>query len=235
MSPYTPLEDSSIRLATAIDEVNVGVLARNAAAKITYANAKVLEWLGYERGELVGKPVTILVPEEVRDLLLAEMEASEQGDARARLYVMQRKDFTTFPVLTLPKSFLDENGKYDGSVVIVVDLGTVQTAKPMGSAVEDDMRAKLGRIALELQSISLAAGLPTANPVPLHHPEIDAFSPRETEVLTHLVTGSRVPAISEELHISQHTVRNHLKAMYRKSGVQNQSELIQWVRNLTDE
>jgi PAS domain S-box-containing protein len=193
VSPNTPLEDSSIRLATAIDEVNIGVLARNPAGRITYANAKILEWLGYERGELVGKPITNLVPKEFRDLLLEEMKAAEQGDTRARLYVMQRKDYTTLPVITLPKRFLKENGEYDGSVVIVVDLGIVQTAKPLGSAGEDDMRARLGRIALELQSISLTADLPTSNPVPLEHPELEAFSPREAEVLTHLVAGSRVP------------------------------------------
>lgn len=234
MSPHTPLEDSSIQLATAIDEVNIGVLARNAAEKITYANAKMLEWLGYQRGELVGKHVSIVIPEEMRELLKAEMLAAEQGDARARLSVMQRKDYTTFPVLTLPKRFLKENGEFDGSVVIVVDLGTVQTAKQMGSGGDDDMRARLGRIALELQSISLTADLPSASPIPLAHPELESLSPRETEVLTHLVAGSRVPAISAELHISQHTVRNHLKAMYRKSGAQNQSELIEWVRNLAE-
>ena len=82
VSPNTPLEDSSIRLATAIDEVNIGVLARNLAGRITYANAKILEWLGYERGELVGKPITSLVPKEFRDLLLEEMKAAEQLHVR---------------------------------------------------------------------------------------------------------------------------------------------------------
>ena len=94
------------------------------------------------------------------------------------------------------------------------------------------MREKLGRIALELQSFSLAADIPASGSFPLYHPKLDSFSPRETEVLAHLVGGSRVPAISDELHISQHTVRNHLKAMFRKAGVQNQSDLIQWTRKL---
>ena len=229
--PNTPLEDSSIRLATAIDEVHIGVLASNSAEKITYANAKILEWLGYERGELVGQPMSILVPEEIKDVLRIEMVEVKRGDARARLAVMRRKDFTTFPVIALPKSFVREDGEYDGSVVIVIDLGAIHTAKRMGYA-ESDMGAKLGRIALELQSFSLTADLPASNTLPLYHPELDAFSPRETEVLAHLVSGSRVPAISGDLHISQHTVRNHLKAMFRKAGVKNQSQLIQWARNL---
>ena len=85
---------------------------------------------------------------------------------------------------------------------------------------------------LELQTFSLPASFRESSSLPLYHPELDSFSPREIEVLAHLVGGSRVPAISTELHISQHTVRNHLKAMFRKSGAQNQSELIQWTRNL---
>ena len=55
---------------------------------------------------------------------------------------------------------------------------------------------------------------------------------REKEVLTRLVDGDRVPAISKRLHISPHTVRNHLKAIYRKLDVGTQSDLIERVRAL---
>ena len=43
----------------------------------------------------------------------------------------------------------------------------------------------------------------------------------------------RGPAIAERLYISQSTVRNHLKAIYRKVGVSSQSELIEWVASLS--
>ena len=46
------------------------------------------------------------------------------------------------------------------------------------------------------------------------------------------VAGKRVPAISKSLHISPHTVRNHLKSIYRQIGVGSQSELIEHVRVL---
>jgi DNA-binding CsgD family transcriptional regulator len=51
-------------------------------------------------------------------------------------------------------------------------------------------------------------------------------------VLIRLVQGDRVPTIAKQLHISPHTVRNHLKAMYRVFEVSNQSELIERVRAL---
>jgi hypothetical protein len=43
-----------------------------------------------------------------------------------------------------------------------------------------------------------------------------------------------VPAIATEFHISQQTVRNHLKSIYRQLSVGNQSELIEHIRNLDD-
>ena len=34
------------------------------------------------------------------------------------------------------------------------------------------------------------------------------------------------PAIADELHISPNTVRNHVRAIYRKMGVRSQLELL---------
>ena len=78
--------------------------------------------------------------------------------------------------------------------------------------------------------LSLTADLPLPAPVLLAHPFLKDLSPREQEVLMHLVAGDRVPAIASQLYISPHTVRNHLKSMYRKLSVSTQSELIQKVR-----
>ncbi len=58
------------------------------------------------------------------------------------------------------------------------------------------------------------------------------ISRREREVLELLVGGDRVVAIAEQLFISDHTVRNHLKSMFRKTGTSSQAELIKFVRTL---
>ena len=230
----TPLHLSTRELAVAIDRVNCGVMAREPDGSIVYANDRLHQWLGYERDELLGRQVMTLVPEELRELLSAEMLSIQEGDERARLNVLRRKDGTTFPVIVLPHPMFDDAGGYDGSLVIFIDLGTVQTAKPLGMTAQDNVRGTLGRIALELQSISLVAELPAAPQFSLHHPELATLSPRETEVLAQLMAGFRVPVIAKQLHISQHTVRNHLKAIYKKAGVTGQSELIQWVHGLTE-
>jgi DNA-binding CsgD family transcriptional regulator len=51
------------------------------------------------------------------------------------------------------------------------------------------------------------------------------LSPREQEVLHLLGRGLTTAAMAEELGISPHTVRDHLKHLYRKTGTKGRSEL----------
>jgi DNA-binding CsgD family transcriptional regulator len=68
--------------------------------------------------------------------------------------------------------------------------------------------------------------------VDLRHPKLRDISPRELEVLDLLLQGERVPSIAEQLYISDHTVRNHLKSMFRKTDTGSQAELVRWARSL---
>jgi two-component system nitrate/nitrite response regulator NarL len=54
----------------------------------------------------------------------------------------------------------------------------------------------------------------------------DTLTPREREIVSALSTGHRVGAIAGRLGVSEHTVRNHLKAVYRKLDVHSQVELL---------
>jgi DNA-binding CsgD family transcriptional regulator len=80
--------------------------------------------------------------------------------------------------------------------------------------------------------MSFSASVASEAAFPVDHPQLSELSAREREVLALLAKGSRVQAIAEQLFISQHTVRNHLKAIYRKMDVSSQSELIERVRSL---
>lgn len=58
------------------------------------------------------------------------------------------------------------------------------------------------------------------------------LSERETEVLEMLLRGKNVPAIAEELVISQNTVRTHVKRIYRATNVHTRQELISYCENI---
>ena len=52
----------------------------------------------------------------------------------------------------------------------------------------------------------------------------DPLSPRELEVLRHLVAGMDTDEIAGDLFVSRNTVRTHTKSIYRKLSVQNKRD-----------
>lgn len=61
--------------------------------------------------------------------------------------------------------------------------------------------------------------------------ERHALTAREGEVLEMLAHGRNVPFIAEALHLSAHTVRGYVKALYQHLGVHSRQELIDLVES----
>jgi DNA-binding CsgD family transcriptional regulator len=53
-----------------------------------------------------------------------------------------------------------------------------------------------------------------------------ALSPREAQVLVHLLEGSQIPEIGERLFITSSTVQDHIKSLLHKTGSKNRSHMI---------
>ena len=64
------------------------------------------------------------------------------------------------------------------------------------------------------------------NRQPDHVRKLGELSEREREVCELLLKGHSAAQVGAELHISRHTVRNHMKAIFRKLDVGSQLELI---------
>ena len=56
--------------------------------------------------------------------------------------------------------------------------------------------------------------------------DLDILSPREHQVLQLVSRGIRVKDAAVQLSVSVHTVRNHLKAIFRKLDIHSQAELV---------
>jgi DNA-binding CsgD family transcriptional regulator/PAS domain-containing protein len=87
------------------------------------------------------------------------------------------------------------------------------------------------------QKTSVLAVMQTVNALPDRH--LSAFSTshcltrREEEVLGQLSKGLRTSEIAGRLGISPHTVRDHLKHLYRKTGTGSRSELLNQLASTT--
>ena len=213
-----------------IEQMNCGVTVEDEKGNILYVNHRILEWSGYQVHELEGKPIETLVPLELHEALGAERRRTHEGDQRTRLSAFQRRDGRTFPVAVSPQNVDTVDGE-PVVLALLVDLGEVQTARPMG-AQQGSLAAELTSVAMKLQSMSFSAQIFPSPIAPVDHPLLSELSEREREVLAQLMAGSRVATIAEQLFISPSTVRNHLKAIYRKVDVSSQNALIERVRGL---
>ena len=59
-----------------------------------------------------------------------------------------------------------------------------------------------------------------------------ALTKRELEILRHLATGNPISAIAKTLHISQNTMKTHLKNVYRKIGASGREEAVEKAKSL---
>jgi DNA-binding CsgD family transcriptional regulator len=97
-------------------------------------------------------------------------------------------------------------------------------------ALEDVIRS----IALELSRVGVApvGDLESTPTQTATISELSALSAREWKILQEILAGRRVPMIASHLNLSQHTVRNHLKSVFRKLDVHSQSELVERYRTI---
>jgi two-component system response regulator DesR len=77
---------------------------------------------------------------------------------------------------------------------------------------------------------SVAAGQSVFAPNP--EAAAAALSPRERDVLEVLVAGATNREIAARLHLSPHTVKDHVSAVYRKLGARNRAEAVRRAERL---
>jgi DNA-binding CsgD family transcriptional regulator len=100
--------------------------------------------------------------------------------------------------------------------------------------------------ALPVLQAQLRQLLPTASIVPLEATELPGvfarsewlrpappaqLSPREREVWNLLARGDSYKMIAATLHLSQHTVSNHIRKIYRKMGVNSRGQATAFERS----
>jgi len=86
----------------------------------------------------------------------------------------------------------------------------------------DPFEAEARHCAMQARALKTLGALPSLTGLP-HGGELSA---RQTEIVSRLIAGERVPQISRSMFLSQSTVRNHLTATYKKFGVHSQAALL---------
>lgn len=115
---------------------------------------------------------------------------------------------------------------------IAAERGSTMWMAPKPLTLEEKLRA----IAAVVNDVPLgdesatSFALGRAQMAPASAPGSNGLSAREREVVELLANGARVVTIARQLQLSPHTVRNHLKSVFRKLNVHGQHELFEYWR-----
>ncbi|WP_438467131.1 helix-turn-helix transcriptional regulator [Marinomonas sp. PE14-40] len=91
--------------------------------------------------------------------------------------------------------------------------------KSLNAAIYQHLNSQ--QLTLEPSSHNFEAVIPVCNPLYEEH----ALTKREAEIVTLILDGNPSPTIAEKCFVSEGTVKNHRKSIYRKLGVKSQCEL----------
>ena len=223
-----------VPLQSLLTAMSDGVLITDEYGQRTYANPALGDLVGDDPCESGGGEAPSWLPEDQQTRYVQYLRQARDGQIGREIVSLEWRLITSsgreIPALI---KLVPMRGSRGTSVpliwLIVPDRAPMRVgdADPVRQGqLEDTMR----RIASELERI----GIPTNSASARHHSavrELGRLSPRETDVLDRLLEGHRVASIADQLEVSEHTVRNHLKSMFRKLSVHSQAELVGLVRN----
>ena len=150
-----------------------------------------------------------------------------------------------------PATFVDAN---DTSVRVMLrglpvrtsakgrpDAYVVRVTAPAAStrALDVDERDRLRVLEATLARVRHEVGLVAEVAAPAIDPQtrdaLQLLSARERQVVDSLLRGERVTQVATNMGIAPNTVRNHIKAVFRKLGVRSQTEMFVKLRFLIDD
>lgn len=150
------------RFRRTIEAAPIGMLMVNAAGIISLVNSQTEKLFGYREGELLGRPIEILLPERYRQqhagyrrAYLADAEARTMGAGR-ELYA-KRKDGSEFPVEVGLNPVETREGSFVLSAIVDITQRKRHTERLLESAKLTQLSAEIG-VALN-QSGSLRSTL----------------------------------------------------------------------------
>lgn len=211
-------DDAALALAAALEGSPYEVLTARSAAEalevLDREDVQVVvsdEWMPGMRGVELLAQVAREYPYIVRILLT--------GDPQLDAAVRAINEGEIFRFLTKPCSAVTLDG--------VIREALIRQSR--GKLQEDLIRvAGQGLEALQRISGLSGGGVGRGERLDIGVPEItlDQLSRREREIVETLLNEGSVTGVASTLHISLHTVRNHLKSIFRKLGVHSQVELV---------
>ncbi len=197
-------------IGVAVIEADVGghVASWNDAAEAIY---------GWTAEEAMGRPILgLIIRPEQADAAVGLHQMALAGGTWTGQVLNRRRDGSLVHIRAVIAPRHGPDGRIIGTLGVSVEAGQLDTDEITRTA--GLLEALVDRLASATQHVRLATAPVVAG--------LERLSPREQEVLALLRQGLRVPTVAERLSISQYTVRNQLRSIFRKLDVNSQRELL---------
>jgi DNA-binding CsgD family transcriptional regulator len=86
--------------------------------------------------------------------------------------------------------------------------------------------ARIDKTSADAASIAVSIEPTPASERAALYARVAGLSGRESELLTHLVAGADTHELAQRLYLSEHTIQDHLKSVFAKTGVNNRRVLV---------
>jgi DNA-binding CsgD family transcriptional regulator len=187
------------------------VLGVDRAGEVVWANSAAVGVFGAE-GPLVGARLIGAARGALPPIPVADLKAWLAG----RLYSVSAARLSE---RAAPEPFLAPPFRVpaeSGAALALLLIRLRDSRDAMGAGAEPSGSA------LDVASLRPAAGTRAEM--------LAALTSRERQIVVQLLDGSRTALIAEEFRISVNTVRNHLRSIFRKLGVNSQAQLVRALR-----
>jgi PAS domain S-box-containing protein len=114
--------ESEERYRVLVETMTDGLAAKDQHGRLTYANKRFCDMLGYSRHEIIGHPISSLVDEADQKTLEEEMARRKKGEEKSYEMVLRRKNGQKVFTIMSPKSVIDADGHFQGSFAVVTDI-----------------------------------------------------------------------------------------------------------------
>ena len=116
------LKQSEQRYRNLVENISEAMVEVNRDGKCIFFNRRWAEIMGYDHSELLNVDNYSLIDPSARGLLLKEWNERQQGKVGRYEMVFVRKDGTRVPLLVFSSPNVDEQGNFNGALVIMSDI-----------------------------------------------------------------------------------------------------------------
>jgi PAS domain S-box-containing protein len=119
---HEALRESEERLRTMVQTTHEGIATLDAGDRVTFANARMAEMLGYTVDEMLGRPVTDFYDEEGRREIQARLAGRRRGVSDQYEIKLVGKDGRELWAILSGSPLTDSEGRYAGGLAMVTDI-----------------------------------------------------------------------------------------------------------------